>query len=134
MKKTVTKIFAMVVVLTLMFGFGMTSALAATVSSWSSIFFSKITTTGNDINGDEDEIAETLNESVVNPSTTNLHYKDDVEIKVTTGSNSNFTVSIDGVTLTSSNMTSTYTSHWQSTFALYYYKWTLTITQQHCGS
>ncbi len=126
MKKA--RIATIILVLAVIFLTGLTSAAAATVSSWSNIFFTKITTNGYDINGVEDEKINVFDGSVINPSTSNYHYKDTVKIYVTTGSNTDFTASIDGIALTSSNMNIDCTSHWQSTFNLYYYDWILTLT------
>ena len=128
MKKTIAKVLSVVMVLTLVFSVGLVSALAATVTSWNSIFYTKITTRGSDENNNPDTIEEPLNQSVHNPSTSSNHYKDEVKIYVTTGSNTGFTISIDGVTLTSSNMTRTYSTYYNRTYRLYYYKSTITIT------
>ncbi len=128
MKKTIAKIMLVVMVLTLVFSVGLVSALAATVTSWSSLFYTEIRTLGYDEYGNPNIQEENINQSVHNPRTSLEHYKDEVKIYVTTGSNTGFTVSIDGVTLTGSNMTRTYNTYYESTYRLYYYESTITIT------
>lgn len=103
-------------------------ASALVVSGWSTLVPQFIQSTGYDADNNPVTVPETLNQAVVLPGTTKEHFKDTIQLTLTTGSITRMTVSIDDVTLTSSNLTISSTRHYESTFDLYYWTCTLTMT------
>jgi hypothetical protein len=122
--KRLSKIFSVVMGIVIVFSVCSLSSSAIVVSGWGVIAPSYIESREYDSNNTIVSIAsENLNQSVLFPIVTQDHFKDLIVLEVTTGSSSNIMVAVDDIPLTGNNLTRSYTTHYESTFDLYYYKY-----------